>query len=226
MNNVTGVILNWKRPDNVHRILAGWESGGVVAEGIVWNNNPATTFRHPWASVVNASRDMGLYTRFAAASLSRYECVVIQDDDLELPVESLLDLVDAWRAEPDIIHGVFGRKPRPDGSYGRGVSGDSMAPIVLTRALVARRCYAAQFFQVAPIFADVQSGAKPAGNGEDIIFSYVAQHATGRLNRVHRLAVNELSAPHSIHRRNWKHHVAHRSRLLRACESWLKGTNG
>jgi len=47
--------------------------------------------------------------------------------------------------------------------------------------------------------------------------------ASGRLNRVHRVAVNELPAPHSIHGRNWKGHVAHRTRLLRACEAWLKG---
>jgi hypothetical protein len=223
MNNVTGVILNWKRPTNVARILSAWQASGIVTEAIVWNNNPAATFRHQWANVINAALDMGLYTRFAAACLARNDCVLIQDDDLELPSESLRELVDAWHDDADIIHGVFGRAPKPDGSYARNIGGDTESPIVLTRVLVAHRRYASRFFEVAPAFADVQQEGKPAGNGEDIIFSYVALSESGRLNRVHRVAVNELPAPHSIHGRNWKGHVAHRTRLLRACESWLKG---
>ena len=100
---------------------------------------------------------------------------------------------------------------------------DAESPIVLTCVLIAHRRYAPQFFQVAPTFDEVQREGKPAGNGEDIIFSYVAMSESGRPNRVHRVAVNELPAPHSIHGRNWKGHVAHRTRLLRACEAWLKG---
>jgi len=181
--NVTGVILNWKRPTNVARILSTWQASGIVTEANVWNNNPAETFRHDWASVVNASRDMGLYTRFAAACLASHECVLIQDDDLELPAESLRALVDAWHHDPDIIHGVFGRAPKPDGSYARNIGGDAQSPIVLTRVLVAHRRYASRFFQVASALADVQREGKPDGNGEDIIFSYVARGESGRLNR-------------------------------------------
>jgi len=222
MNEVTGVILNWKRPTNVARILGAWQASGILTEAIVWNNNPAATFRHHWAKVVNAAQDMGLYTRFAAACLANNDCVLIQDDDLELPTKSLRALLDAWQSDPDIIHGVFGRAPKPDGSYARNIGSDTDSPIVLTRVLVAHRRYASRFFQVAPTFDDVQQGGKPAGNGEDIIFSYAAMRESGRLNRVHRIKVNELPAPHSIHGRNWNAHVAHRSRLLRACEIWLK----
>jgi len=223
MNKVTGVILNWKRPTNVARILGAWQASGIVTEAIVWNNNLAATFRHQWASVINAAQDMGLYTRFAAACLANNDCVLIQDDDLELPTESLRTFVDAWQGDPDIIHGVFGRAPKPDGSYARNIGGDTESPIVLTRVLVAHRRNAARFFQIAPTFDAVQREGKPAGNGEDIIFSYVAMNESGRLNRVHRLAVSELPAPHSIHGRNWKGHVTHRTRLLRRCEAWLKG---
>ncbi len=223
MSNVTGVMLNWKRPTNVARILSSWQASGIVSEAIVWNNNPGATFRHQWANVINAAQDMGLYTRFAATCLASNDCVLIQDDDLELPTDSLRALVDAWNDDPDIIHGVFGRAPKPDGSYARNFGGDVESPIVLTRVLVAHRRYASRFFQVAPAFDEVQREGQPAGNGEDIIFSCVAMRESGRLNRVHRIAVNELPAPHSIHGRNWKGHVAHRTRLLRACEAWLKG---
>jgi hypothetical protein len=70
MNNVTGVILNWKRPTNVARILSGWQASGVVSEAIVWNNNPAATFRHPWANVVNAARHAIANSRIACGYIS------------------------------------------------------------------------------------------------------------------------------------------------------------
>ena len=60
--------------------------------------------------------------------------------------------------------------------------------------------------------------ARPLGNGEDILFSYVAMQETGRLNRVHSISIRELPAPHSIHGRDWKAHIRHRTRLLRALE--------
>jgi hypothetical protein len=232
---ITAVILNWKRPANVARIVDGWRAGGIVTEAIVWNNNPAERFRHDWAKVINVEQDLGLYTRFAAACLARHPCVLIQDDDIELPTETLRALYDAWRQDPDILHGIFGRRPKADGSYDPRNVASGEAPVVLTRALLTSRRYAADFFDVAPQFETIQRDGKPAGNGEDILFSYTAlRHTgrlnrvhrlpvTGRLNRVHRLPVTELPAPHSIHGRNWSAHLAHRSRLMRACEAWLKG---
>jgi hypothetical protein len=220
---ITGVILNWKRPLNVERILHGWRVGGLVAEAIVWNNNPDAPFRHDWAKVVNAGQDLGLYTRFAAACLAQHACVLIQDDDLELPTDSLRQLYAAWQRDPEVLHGIFGRGPKPDGSYAQNLLGDMEVPIVLTRMLLASRHYAAQFFEVAPTFDRIQRDGSPIGNGEDILFSYVVRRESGSLNRVHRIPVHELPAPHSIHIRYRNAHVAHRTRLMRACEEWLSG---
>jgi hypothetical protein len=80
-----------------------------------------------------------------------------------VPVESLNTLLDAWRADPEIIHGVFGRAPKSDGSYARNIGGNTESPVVLTRVLLAHRRYAARFFAVAPAFDDVQQGGKPVG---------------------------------------------------------------
>ena len=32
MAHITGILLNWKRMDNVLRILAGWQAAGIVAQ--------------------------------------------------------------------------------------------------------------------------------------------------------------------------------------------------
>ncbi|MCA9188937.1 MAG: hypothetical protein KDA99_25110 [Planctomycetales bacterium] len=220
---ITGVVLNWTRPENVRQIVSSWESTGLVSEALVWNNNPQVVLKEMRrATIVNVNQDRGLYTRFAAMCLASNDCVLIQDDDLEIPKVALEKLYAAYRADPEILHGVFGRAPKKDGSYARTVCGDAEAPIVLTRVLLAQRMYASRFFAVAAKFQPVQCQAQPSGNGEDIIFSYAVRERTRRLHRVHAVSIRELPARDAIHRRNWQNHVFHRTRLLRACEAWLK----
>ena len=222
---ITGVLMNWRRPANVARIVAGWHAGGIVNEAIVWNNNPDPKFAVPQglpAKVISTRQDLGLYTRFAAACLAANKCVLIQDDDLELSVESLRRLYEAWQGDPDVLHGVFGRAPKWDGSYAKNIVGTGNVPVVLTRVLLAHRRYAAEFFTVAPAFDAIQRDSHPFGNGEDIILSYTARSSSGRLNRVHDIPVRELPAPHAMHGRSWAAHIAHRTRLLQACEAWLQ----
>lgn len=120
----------------------------------------------------------------------------------------------------DILHSIFGRAPKADGSYARTMTGPAEAPIVLTRVLIAHRRYCAEFFRHVAGFDAIQYESRPLGNGEDIIFSYVVRRLAGRLHRLHRLPVCELPAPHAIHGRE-KGHVAHRTILLRACEERL-----
>ncbi|NQU20967.1 MAG: hypothetical protein HQ567_06755 [Candidatus Nealsonbacteria bacterium] len=218
----SAVLLNWKRPQNVERIVTGLNASDLVDEIIVFDNNPACELP-PLVdcTLIQADRDLGLYTRFTAGCLARNEAVLWQDDDLLLPPETLRGLLDAWSTEPDILHGIFGRAPKPDGSYARTLTGPSEAPVVLTRVLVGHRRYCAEFFRYAGHFAEIQRDSRPFGNGEDIIFSYVVRRSAGRLHRLHRLPVCELPAPHAIHGRE-RNHYTHRNRLLRACEAWLK----
>jgi hypothetical protein len=218
----SGVLLNWKRPRNVRRIVAGWQIAGL-AEGIIWNNNHRNQLpAHPWAKVINTRSDFGLYTRFAAACLAQNDCVLLQDDDLELPPASIHRLYAFWKQRPELLHGIFWRKPKRDGSYAIFGKGEQETPIVLTRALMAHRRYAAAFFIHAPRFARIQQHSRPFGNGEDIIFSYVARvGAQGKLHRTYDLPLVELPARYGIHHQGSKQHLAHRTKLLRACEEWL-----
>jgi len=222
MSGITAVLLNWKRPDNVARIVAGWHESGLVDEGIVWNNNPdAPLALDGRARVINASHDLGLYTRFAAVSLARNECVLIQDDDIYLPPESIAALHEAWRRDPDILHGIFGRMPDALGLYTLRDATEEHVPMILTRAVLTHRRNAACFFEFAPAFEELQRDSRPYGNGEDILFSYAVMRHSGRLNRAHRVPVLELPSPHGINTRDRGDHLAHRTRLMRACQAQL-----
>lgn len=217
---LTAVLLNWKRSANVELILDRWRAGDLVSEAFVWNNNPHDPFpAHPWATVINTNRDLGLYTRFLVAQLATRDCILIQDDDLLLPEESLSRMYAGWLQAPEILHGVFGRAPKPDGSYKIDLLGDCDAPIILTRAMLADRRYFTEFFRELPAFAEIQADSVPFGNGEDIIFSYVVRALSGRLHKVYGVEFAELPAQDPIHARNG--HQEHRTRLLRFCDDWL-----
>lgn len=219
--SITGVILNWKRPDNVRRILASWRASGLVSQAIVWSNRG--TVKDGWATIIQANRDCGLYSRFAAALFANNPCVLWQDDDLLLPQQTLSRLNIEWLTRTELVHGIFGRRPSPDGSYnGTNAHGDVS---VLCRVYMAHRRHAQHFFRYADQWATQQLDGAPEGlPHDDILFCYGAMHTNhGARNRAWKLPVEELPAPHAIHARNgWAAHVAYRTRLMRTYEAWIK----
>jgi hypothetical protein len=223
---ITGVMLSWKRPDNVQKILDGWAKDPLIDEAIIWNNNPDIVLpQHPWAKIINAQQDLGLYTRFLAAQLASNDCILIHDDDLYLPPESVAHLYAAWQEEPNCLHGRYGRKPTRNNGYAIAIEKDGRAPIMLTRAVMTHKQWPPLFFLVAPQFEELQRAGKPYGNGEDIIFSYAIRQQNGnKLHYVHKVPVQKLPAPYGIHHVQQQNHVAHRSRVVRACEKWLERT--
>ncbi len=216
VKSISAVVLNWKRPDNVKAIVDNWQVSGVINEALVWNNSPQK-FTHEWATVINSSRDVGLYSRFAAAALTKNDGILIQDDDVQLPIASLRTLLDHWNNDRGIIHGVFGRRFNKDDYDSTCAIGD--VPVILTRALMVHRRFIPKFFAAADYFKHIQNSSIPYGNGEDIIFSYSVRAESGRLNRAYDLEVVELPDPNSISNRLG--HKAHRHKLMLACEDWL-----
>ncbi len=216
-------MLNWKRPENVAAIVNGCAQNPLIASGIVWNNHfsglPPFKSGHDFV-LVTPDCNVGLNGRFFAASMMERECVLIQDDDLELPPETVNRLHEAWKADPEIIHGLFGRRPSPDGSYNSRNAPAGECPIILTGALVVSRLNVYRMLIHLPDFAAIQAAGQPEGNGEDIIFSYVVRFYSGRMNRVHQLTAKPLPAPDAISR--WPGYAKHRTCVVRACEDWLR----
>ncbi len=208
---LTLVILNWKRPKNVTRIVETQRHYRAIERIIVWNNNPDMPFESEHAEVLNCDSDMGLFSRFTAAAMADTDAVMIQDDDLLVPKATVDELYEQWRREPGVIHGTFGRNI--EGKVYRAKNEFGRTDIVLTRCLVVHRDHCLAVLEKRHLFADLPG--VPVGNGEDIILSAVAFNKSGRGNRTYRLPTTELPQPHAISK--WRGHLNHRTQIVRRC---------
>jgi len=205
---ITFVILNWRRQANVDAILAALDGIDAITERIVWNNNPGVTYANPAAVVINSGRNFGFDARYAIAALARNDCVLFADDDLRLPPETIDALYAAWSAEPELVHGLYPRVARPDGSYARWLNEEPdyagcRAIILAGRATMFSRSLLPAFFQarglsaVAALRDRFEARGLAPNNGDDLLMSYAAYWQSARLNRAHKLRVIELPAPHA-----------------------------
>ncbi len=216
---ISAVLLNWKRPDNVREIVRRWHGSRFVSEILIWDNSGQLE-PLDGATIVRASRNMTFFPRFALACLARHQCVITQDDDLVTRDEHIEALHNYWLADPDVIHGIEGRDPKPDGTYATNVNHrEADVSMCITRLIMFDRRFAAEFFRALPAFADIQAGYEPYGNGEDIVFNYAARRITGRKARVHRIRPKDLPAPHAVC--GARGHYEQRSKLMERGEEWL-----
>jgi len=213
---LTAILLNWKRPDNVRRIVQEYERYAAITRIVVFNNGARLDgLRSSKLVLVEASSNMGLYPRFAMAGLAQTEAIFHTDDDLLVPEGTLLTLYDHWTRAPFTCQGVQGRRADERGYNGENVWGE--VEVVLTRALVSHRITNLRALELTPRFADL--ACVPMGNGEDILLSFVASSLSGRKNMAHKLPFQELpdkgrSVAISV---CWPDHYKHRSAVVRRC---------
>ena len=214
---ITAVILNWKRPEGVKQICRHLNNHDLIGEIIVWNNN-AEIFVEPEAEkvkVINCSHDFGLFTRFAAASLAKHECILFHDDDILAPEETLKVLYEKWQKKPGVCHSPFGRNPK-NGEYSMN-SQFGPVEIMLTRYVLVHREVAVYALSKTPEFADLPG--VPVGNGEDMILSYAAIDHSGKLNMAYRMETEDLyeEDEHAINTR-FPGHIEHRTKIIQRCK--------
>jgi len=216
---LTAIVLNWKRPQNMPRILDSLRQSELIFEIIVWNNNPDRVFT---ASddivVINTNRDLGLNTRFAAALLAKQDAILFIDDDIVLSPEKINRLYLHWQESPEVCHAAFGRRCG-SGPYNK-IDAWGEVDVVLTKAVIVNRsiCLRAA---VNTLLLDDLPG-RPKGNGEDILLSYTAMAASGKLNQAHNLMINqEPQDPKIAISKREPTHVEHRTKVLERCRSLL-----
>lgn len=233
--DLTVVLLNWARPQNVIRYIEAYGAMPRVARVVVFDNalhgiplamppDPAWTLADhvgalldPRYVFVSSSTDLGLPTRFAAAGLARTPLVMLADDDIDVPAATVDALADPVRDGDACLAGLFGRRPLPDGTY---VLGEHYGRVeaVLTRALVTTRRACCAALCPAMRMAE-QLGGEPFGNGEDIVLSYAARRAHPGLPCVALdlpYANRDFDSPCSISVR-FAGHLAHRTGVVRWC---------
>ena len=117
--SLTICLLNWRRPENLRRIIERLAAQTVRPRLFLWNNAPEP-FRHPdveWT--VESARNIGCAPRWWMAALAATEFVAAMDDDL-MPGDGRV-LEDALRVAaaqpPDCAVGPFGAVFRPGRPY-------------------------------------------------------------------------------------------------------------
>jgi hypothetical protein len=213
---ITVIILNWARPQNTVANLNRYASYRLVSQILCFNNGPSLRRFGPLPQkcvLVEASRDLGLYSRFAAASLAKTDAVLHTDDDIFVPEATVEALYKFWRGAPHCCHGLFGRSVRPVYQT-NNVFGP--VEVVLTRALICSRMTNNWALSAVHLFDDLRS--EPHGNGEDIILSFAAMALSRTLNFVHRLPSQDYPdyTENAIHRR-CPNHLQHRQSVASRC---------
>jgi hypothetical protein len=215
------VILNWRRPRNVHTILDAYVAHSRIDDIIVWNDNPEAHFAyaHPKVRCIN-SYDFGLNSRWLGCLAARHDCVILNDDDILCDEQTLTDFIECHRRDPDRPYTLHGRNPDEQNRYATYVvpkDGPLECDILLTRAACIDRRFVPAYFEA---LTQMKLTIDPAtGGGEDILFSYVVRSRTGKRPLTVPGTFKELLAPHGIGS-NYRH-FEHRTEIMRRCQQWF-----
>ena len=109
--STTVIILSYKRPGNLRKIVDSLMAGPVKpAEVIVFNNDPETKLggKFRGATVINAGRNMFCLTKHAIGLLAETEHCLFVDDDLFLSPGTLSNFEWWARKYPESVLGFFG----------------------------------------------------------------------------------------------------------------------
>ena len=219
------VIMNYSRPQMVMQLAQNYATYVCLDHILVVDCQPGrlALAASDRLTTVTITPDPGLYARFAAAALARSSPVIVIDDDLMAPLESLAALIAEWQKEPDVVHGVFGRKVDAERRYVmQEIRPPSPVSIVLTRFLAASPDLCARALANGARIVRELPGL-PKGNGEDIVLSLTAMAEARKPNRIHAIPVCELlpySDPDAISVR-WPGHAEHRTAVVRWCLTHL-----
>jgi len=197
-------LLSWRRVGNIRYIVDEYMLyDDLIDEIIIWNNNPDEHIEFvgehykDFVKVINvqSTEDFGLITRFNMGSLSKNKMILLHDDDLCFPEESLIKLRDEWEKENNCFHTFFGRNPKPDGTYSEKV--------VEGKAEICGRCYVIDRELCGLILTeywrlDEDERKLIHSKGDDILASYVLTHYTGNLHSVHDIPYEQLDESYAL----------------------------
>jgi len=109
---ITVILLSWKRPKNIYKIIDAFTKQTIKPRIFLWNNNPEFKFeddRVEW--IVNSNQDLYSYARFLMIPMVETEYVMTMDDDLMPNSDEFLEFaINLVKEHPDGIVGPFGKR--------------------------------------------------------------------------------------------------------------------
>lgn len=113
--SVCAILLSYKRPQNIERIIKNLMATPSIKHVILSNNNPDINLgkwfnlqQHPIEFIQQASHTICI-KRFEIALNSTYDYFICPDDDLFLRPEQLQKLLDLAQQDTSRVHGMFGQ---------------------------------------------------------------------------------------------------------------------
>ena len=204
-NSLTLILLNWKRPANVRRIVRAYICFSRIDEIIIWNNNPATKLRlgiRDEKIKYFESHNHFTVSRYAATLFSRNEDILFHDDDLIFTEQQIERLFDVHLAYPKCIIGCFGRNLE-NGAYIKKYFFGKV-DIILGRIMLFRRELVANFIKNCPPYS---------GDLEDDILFCLSQKR--KHVAVNTGAVQELPRKYALSARPY--HTRRRQEMVDYC---------
>ena len=116
---MTVCLLNWKRPENVVRIIRDLRDQDAKPNIFLWDNSPddhPNTFDVDW--IVKSSENKLCWPRWFMASMAQTEYVMSLDDDLTFKdTKFISDLTSILDSEAERVIGIYGVVLIPGKSY-------------------------------------------------------------------------------------------------------------
>ena len=227
MTEISVIILNYKRPNNLKEvILPSLCNQDPIKQIILSHGLPDTYFYYDHQKVQNYShyleqKHLGVLRKLGCAHYVNRECVLVLDDDILLNEKSINTLKRYWENDKSIIHGVFGRKCTHSKYFPANINNGDV-PIVGGRAFICHRSLLVDAYSDAYIIDDIQHDFPVVWNGEDIYLSLYSMARNNRLNRVYNnIQYSELPANDAISQ--IEGHYEHRDKVVEKCFERLVG---
>lgn len=115
-SGVSAILLSWRRPKNIERIVAELRTWKRIGEIMVWNNNPDQKLSLAGATVIDSGRNFGCLARYGLVALAENDTIWFQDDDLLVTEAQFERIFAAYLKDAGRIYGCRGRNLQ-DGAY-------------------------------------------------------------------------------------------------------------
>lgn len=222
---VSLVLLNWQRTNLLKNALNKYVKYNIIKDIVVVNNNKSIhlDYYNHKTTIINANKDLGLFSRYIVAPLMQTEAIIFIDDDMVIHEKVIENLYNNWQKEQFLIHGLVGRQINENMSYNiEEKEGVDDYPIVLTKCCMTHKNIVIKTLRYVHKFNKCFYDSQPLGNGEDILMSIVALKHNNKNNKVYNFPYNEYTNTNNgIHER-WHKHLSHRTEVVRWCMKNIK----